>query len=337
MKEQTMADEQGNGPEPIAREDIPEDLTGVKWGVLRATARALGLKAIQNLKRPELEFAVYTELGRDVVPPEPEPVLPEPDAAPTGAEGIAASMAEVQAQAEDGPARPHFDVETLPDLTQGEAPPDPKPVEPPVVAAPPPAPKPTPAPAPPAAKRTGSTAPVMYHAKAAKLRICVKLGKPGAYDQHGTWHEGVLPRVIAFGSDANPLYAFYAKEQWQVDAIEASIKFTRGACWRADREIAGAIAQKRAELAALEAMADGADSATIAQRMAAAKGEVQIVEGARTTRTGATGESGDFQGMDALLASNQDVPTATGGLINLGAALRDGLRHAEARGELTEE
>ena len=317
-----MADANGV-VQPLAREDIPEDLSGVAWRTLQATAKTLGLNPIQ--KREALEASVNLELGRPVSVPEvveePEDTLPEPVSATEGVE---------QALAEVAPPRPHFDVGTLPNLAMGEAPPEPEPV--PESA---PAPQPKPRPAPVADVVTyGSKPPVMYHAHAAKLVICVKIGRAGRYDENGSWIEGVGAKNIEFGKNGNPLYAFRATEQWQVDAIERSAKYTHGACWRADRELAGSIAQKEAELAALKAMRDGGDSVDIAERLAAVKGEVQIVTGARTTRSGETANRSDFQGLGALVQSNEEMPTPGGGAINFGAAARDALRHAEAKGEI---
>ncbi len=329
--------------EAIPREEIPEDLSTLKWAVLQKTAkRTLGINPRQ--KRPYLEFAVQTELGRECVPPpepesaiesEPEPPRP-PEASPV--ERIEAEMATMHNPGPEdrSPPRPHVNVEDLPDLAKGErplevevvAPPAPlEPDAPPVEALPPVA-----APEPVAVEDNDEfpDPPVLYYSSIAKLRIIVSVGTSGHYDQDRLYHEGIPIRDCWFGMTPNQLYTFNATKAWQVKAIEGNLKFKKGLVWRAADETKAALAQMKANVAALEAKLEGADSATIQERMRAALGGMPVVQGARNTRTAVPAvvsaeNSPPWEGVDALLAG--------GG--RLGAAARDGMRHAEARGEFT--
>lgn len=331
-----MAETKGT-VEALAREEIPEDLGTVPWAVLQKTAkRTLGINPRQ--KRPMLEFAVNAELGRECVPPEPEPVPererpPEPFAAQV--ERLEAEMAEMHEDPEDDPPRPHVNVEGLPDLTRGERPPEPEAPAPPA----PPVQAPEPVEEyhaeaevdPETVEDMGEKfpdPPVLFYSSIAKLNIIVSVGKRGYHDQDRVWHESIPGTSCHFGMNGNQEYTFKATKPWQVKAVLTSVKFKRGLCWLAQDEMKSALATARANVAALEARLEGADSATIQERMRAAMGGVPVVQGARNTRSSGAviplGDAPPWDGLDNLM-NRQD---------RFGAAARDAMTQAQARGEI---
>ena len=328
--------------EALPREEVPEDLSTLKWAVLQKTAkRTLGINPRQ--KRPMLELAVNAALGRETLPPAElvAEATPEPEPSPAEAspvERIEAEMADMHPEpADKPPARPQVSVEKLPDLTKGERPleeapaapaptPTAEPATPPVDGLPPVA-----APQVAKAEEKGKfpKPPVLYYSKIAKLNIIVSVGKAGYYDQDRIWQDPIAGTSCHFGVMPNQSYTFKATDAWQIEAIETSDKFQHGLVWRAEDEAKAALAQARGTVAALEAKLEGLDSASIQQRRDAAMGKVAVVQGPRHTRSTAPAaipaeNAPPWEGIDALLNSRG----------RLGAAARDGLRHAEARGEI---
>ena len=55
----------GTPVEAIPRDEIPEDLSEIRWAVLQKTAHTLGIPLGQ--KRPQLEDAIHMALGRSVI------------------------------------------------------------------------------------------------------------------------------------------------------------------------------------------------------------------------------------------------------------------------------
>jgi hypothetical protein len=167
-----------------------------------------------------------------------------------------------------------------------------------------------------------------------KLVIDIKSAVAGYRDPSGKPVDPVPGMAAKFGHDGNQLCEYVAKTPEMVEAIEKSKKFKTGICWRFKDEMEAGIARARGQLAAMEAMVEGCDSATIEQRVAAATGSVPIVQGARHTQihTSTSDAPSEFYGMEATLAGKGAADPAHAA--RLGAAFRDGMRTAQARGEI---
>ena len=318
--------------EAIPRGEIPEDLSEIRWPVLMKTAAALGI--VPNQKRPQLEDAVHMALGRVVAVPTLDPVGETGEAGPSGED----DLADMAADYDDLGDVPAFDVGALPDVAMGEAPPaDPLSQAPASAQAPEPV---APVAQPVAAKQAKSRSvgwwkdedgeypepPVIYLSRSAKLRIQIASGGEGRTDLEGNFHEPRRAKALQFGPEGgNQLYQCRVDTRDRVKAMETSSKFKTGVVWRARDEADRAIAAAERNLAILKAQASG-DRATLAELMA---GQPQVLEGARTTRNEPLPEgvgaaySGPFVGVNAML----NDPGRTG------AVMRDGIRHAQARGE----
>jgi len=323
----------GTPVEAIPRGEIPEDLGTVRWAVLMKTAAALGI--VPNQKRAQLEDAIHMALGRAVAAPALDPVGETGEAGPSGED----DLADMAADYDDLGDVPAFDVGALPDVAMGAAPPvDPLPQAP----ASAPAPEPVAPVAPPvAAKQAESSSgkwwkdedgekypepPVIYLSRSAKLRIQIASGGQGRTDSEGNWHEPRRAKALQFGPEGgNPLYQCRVDTRERVKAMEQSNKFTTGVVWRARDEADRAVVAAERHLAIVKAQASG-DRATLAELMA---DQPQVLEGARTTRNEPLPDgvgavySGPFVGVNEML---NDPGRA-------GAVMRDGIRHAQARGE----
>jgi len=327
----------GTPVEAIPRDEIPEALGEIQWAVLQKTAKqTLGLNPIQ--KRAALESAIQVELGR--AEPEPEPVLdPVGDTGEAGDAGIP-----------EPPPVPQFDASALADLTKGEAPPeDPLPVAPPT--APEPEPTPVAAPVRPPVAATSDPGtwvddetagvlptpytgerfpepPVNYLSRHAKLRIQIASGGQGRIDSEGIWHEPRRAKALQFGPEGgNKLFQCRAETRERVKAMETSKKFTTGLVWRERDEALKQVADAERHLAIVKAQASG-DQATLAELLAT---QPQVIEGSRSTRNEPSPE-----GTPEGLATGPFVGTAA--LLNnpgrAGMAFRDGIRIAQARGDI---
>lgn len=328
--------------EAIARDEIPEDLSGVAWTVLQATAKqTLGIDPIQ--KRPQLEDAMHLALGRAVTAPALDGAGEPGEAGPVGED----DLADLDADYDDLRDVPQFDVGSLPDVGLGEAPPaDPLPQAP--ASAPEPEPVASASPVRPAVLAAPRPAtwlddekagvlepytglrfpepPVGYISKNAKLLIQIASGGRGRFDSEGLWQEARPAKGLQFGPEGgHPLFQCVATTRAQVKAMETSKKFKTGRVWRARDEAERAVADAERHLAIVKAQARG-DKATLAELMAT---QPRVLEGARTTRNEPLPDGvgaayiGPFAGVNAMLAD-------TG---RAGAVLRDGIRHAQARGE----
>ena len=254
--------------------------------------------------------------------------------------GVEDELADLQADDEQVQV-PAFDVDALPDVARGEAPPaDPLPQAPatPPVPEPPPAPAPPPAVDPITATPNAGTwkdedgneypePPLIYLSRSAKLRIQIASGGRGRTDSEGNWHEPRPAKALQFGpGGGNPLFQCRVDTRERVKWMEDSKKFKTGVVWRGRDEAERAIAHAERNLAILKAQARG-DKPALAELLAT---QPQVIEGARSTRNEPSPDgtpdglaSGPFVGVSALLNDRGRA----------GMAFRDGIRHAQARGE----
>lgn len=322
--------------------EVPEDLGAVRWQELQQLAKGLGLR-LTGLKRPALEHAIQVRVGRaedvgEESGPEGEPGEPaEPDAVAQLEDQLAAIQNKYGGSVT---APEEMRVENLPDLTKGEAPPvvetpplpqqaAPQPPQPPapVAQAPEPAPE-APVAQKPAEDNGYPEPPVLYYAGQGYTLTAVE-GKQGRWVE-GIWNEGIPSRRLTFdpvGRDPQTkqkLFAFTAREKWQIELIEKHDRRHKKLIWRGSEALDQRLASLRAQVEVLEALEQASDSVTIAERMRAATSG-SIVTGARTTRNTAPIQgAGSFPGLDALLSDQS----------RMGAAARDAVRTAEAKGQI---
>jgi hypothetical protein len=170
--------------------------------------------------------------------------------------------------------------------------------------------------------------PVNYLSRNAELRIQIKSAGQSGNDKEGFWQQGRPGEALQFGPKGdNPLFQCRVTTRARVKAMETSGKFKRGVVWRERDDALRAVADARRHLAIVEAQARG-DKATLAELLAT---QPQVLEGSRSTRNepnpegvAAMVEEGFFPGQSALL---NDAG-------RFGMAFRDGIRTAQARGEI---
>lgn len=306
---------------------------GMNWTDLQKEAKARGLNSF-GVKRPELEKAVVAARAQESVAGEAQ-------------DDIAALEEKMAALTEGRPEPEPEGVDALPDLAKGEAPPPveepqqtaPEPPEPAEQAEPEPEAAQQPEPAQRAAEAAPAdaegngkypTPPVMYFAHKG-FTLIDKQPKAGRRDSDGIWHEGIPGRSLTFemaGRDPVTkmrLYAFRATEPWQVRLIEDHDRRAKKLIWSGREGLAQRKAELQAAVGALQEFEETGDPVSVERRIRAAVQGSQIVTGPRTTRNPIPSQgAGPFIGLDALLADQG----------RLGAAARDAIRTAEAKGQI---